>query len=221
MPASRGRLVFTPDIRPKLLLGGGFGADNRLGYKFPTLIFTAGIELPITQRLEVQGSGGYSIARKFITGNGHISSLNVSLIVWGRKRLGFIAAAGRNSLSTSQFNKTNVFPSAGVVFRGASLGPGRIYLTYVFPTGCVWATSTNPCAIQSNRLQGFRFYEEDRIWSRLRLGFGLSVLRFCDQGNPNAPQAGRSCHMAATASADFHFALPLLKRRNHETYDFY
>ena len=220
-PASSDRVAFKPDRRPKLVMGGGFGVDTQLGYKFPTVNFTAGIEVPFAHRFEAQASGEYSIARKFITGDGHSSKVNGSLIVWAKRRIGLIATAEHSWLSTSQFKKDNFFPSAGIVLRGQSLGPGRIYLTYLIPTGCVWATSTNPCAIQSNRLQGLSYREEDRVWSRIRLGFGFSIFHFCDQGNPYARQVGRSCHMAMTMSGDFRFALPLLKRRNHETYDFY
>ena len=220
-PASPDRVVFTADSRPKLVMGGGFGADTQLGYKFPTLTFTAGVEFPFAHRLEAQAGANYSIARKFITGDGRSSSVDASLIVWAKKQIGLIGTGEHSWLSTSQFTKDSFFPSAGIVLRGESLGPGRIYLTYLIPTGCVWATSTNPCTIQSNRLQGFQFREEDRIRSRVRLGFGFSVLRFCDQGNPYAPQVARSCHMAFTASGEFRFAFPLGKRRNHEAYDFY
>jgi hypothetical protein len=220
MPATD-RVAFTSDNRPKLLMGGGFGVDNQLGYKFPTLTLTTGIERPFAHRFEAQADANFSGTRKFITGDGHSTNIGASLIFWAKKGIGLIGSGDRSWLWTSQFNKTNFFPSAGIVLRGLSLGPGRIYITYMMPTGCVRATSTSPCAIQSNRLQGVAFREEDQVRSRVRLGFGFSVLRSCDQGNPYAPQVERNCHIAFTMSGDFRFVLPIAKHRNHEAHDYY
>jgi hypothetical protein len=208
-----------PDQRPRLLIGADFGLQNQLGY-FPTATLSTGFEVPIGHRFELQTISNYAIARKFITGDGQSAHLGGSLIAWTTNRVGLFGSVEQSWLWTSQFDKSNLFPSVGIVLRGHSLGPGRIYLSYLIPTGCVWATSSNPCKIQSNQLQGFQFRKEGRLKSRLRWLLGFSVLHFCDQANPYEPQTGRNCHMALTGSGGFRFEVPIFKRSNN-AYDFY
>jgi len=209
-----------PDQRPRLLIGADFGMDNALGYKFPTTSLATGAEVPIGHRFELQAFSDYSIARKVITGDGRSAHVGGSVIAWTSDRIGLFGSAEHSWLWTSQFDKTSLFPSAGIVLRGYSLGPGRIYLSYLIPTGCVWATSSNPCKIQSNRLQGFQFVKEGRLKPRFRWRLGFSVLRFCDQANPYQPQTGRICHAAVIGSGGFRFELPVFKHSKN-AYDYY
>jgi len=209
-----------PDQRPRLLIGANFGIDTMLGYKFPTTGLSTKFEIPISHRFELQTFSDYSIARKVITGDGRSAHIGGSVIVWISGRVGIFGSAEQSWLWTSQFDKTSLFPSAGIVLRGPSLGPGRIYLNYLIPTGCVWATSSNPCKIQSNRLQGFQFAKEGPLTPRFRWRLGFSVLRFCDQANPYQPQTGRTCHIALTENAGIRFELPVFRRTNN-AYDFY
>jgi hypothetical protein len=209
-----------PDRRPRLLIGADFGMDNLLGYKFPTTSLNTGLEIPIGYRFELGAFSDYSIARKVVTGDGRSAHVGGSVIAWTNNRVGLFGSVEQSWLWTSQFDKTSLFPSAGIVFRGPTLGPGRIYLSYLIPTGCVWATNSNPCKIQSNRLQGFEFSHERQFSPRLRWRLGFSVFRFCDQANPYQPQTGRVCHEAFAASGGFSFELPVFKYSNN-AYDFY
>lgn len=62
--------------------------------------------------------------------------------------------------------------------------PGRMYISYVFGTGCVWATESNPCSIQPSRLQGVEVDQEFRVWPHLRVALLYGFYNYCDQGNP-------------------------------------
>jgi hypothetical protein len=197
------------DHRSRFLLDAEVGSQASLGYKNPSTAFGPSIEIPLAKRLEFQASGAYSPDRKAITNDGQSLKVGSSAIGFANYRLGFIATLERNWLWTSQFDKSGWLPSAGVVIRNDYFGPGRLYLTYVVPTGCVWATPSNPCKIQSNRLQGIELRQDIRSPSHTRWGFRAGFYRFCDQGNPNDPQAGRKCHFAATALATLRFEFHL------------
>jgi hypothetical protein len=186
------------DRSARLLLNSEIGSATQLGYKFPSTSFGPSVEIPLTKHFELQGDAAYSPDRKFITNDGHAFRVSGTFIHWARPSVGLVAGFERTWLWTSQFNKTAFFPSAGVVVRSGYLGPGRLYLTYQLPTGCVWATASNPCKTQSNRLQGLQVRQEFRAVPHLRLGVGGGLYHFCDQGNPYAPQVGRTCHMAVT-----------------------
>jgi hypothetical protein len=197
------------DHRPRLLLDVEAGSQGSLGYKSPSSAFGPSVEIPAAKRLEFQAGAAYSPDRKNITNDGQSLKLSGSAIGFANYRMGFIATLERNWLWTSQFDKSAWLPSAGIVMRNDYFGPGRLYLAYVFPTGCVWATPSNPCKIQSNRLQGIELRQDVRSASHVRWGFKGGFYRFCDQGNPNARQAGRKCHFAATVVATLRFEFHL------------
>src|SRR6266436_3225927 len=196
-----------PDRRPRLLLDTEVGSQASLGYRLPSSAFGPSLEIPVAKRMEFQVSSDYSPDRKAITNDGNSLKVSGSAIVFANYRVGFIATIERNWLWTSQFDKSAWLPSAGVVIRND--GAGRSYLTYVLPTGCVWATPSNPCKTQSNRLQGIEIRQDIRSSSHIRWGFKVGFYRFCDQGNPNDPQAGRTCHFATTALATLRFEFHL------------
>jgi hypothetical protein len=200
------------DHRPRLLFDSEIGSQTSLGYKLPSTAFGPSLEIPVAKRMEFQVSSDYSPDRKAITNDGNSLKLSGSAISFANYRVGFIATIERNWLWTSQFDKSAWLPSAGVVFRSDYSGPGRLYLTYVLPTGCVWATAGNPCKIQSNRLQGIEVRQDIRSSSHTRWGFKAGFYRFCDQGNPNDPQAGRKWHFATTALATLRFEFHLGRR---------
>ena len=200
------------DHRPRLLFDSEIGSQTSLGYKLPSTAFGPSLEIPVAKRMEFQVSSAYSPDRKAITNDGNSLKLSSSAIRFANDRVGFIATIERNWLWTSQFDKSAWLPSAGVVFRSDYSGPGRLYLTYVLPTGCVWATASNPCKIQSNRLQGIEVRQDIRSRSHLRWGLRGGFYRFCDQGNPNDPPAGRKCHFAATTLVTLRFEFHLGSR---------
>lgn len=197
------------DRLPRLLFDTSIGSDTALGYKFPSTTFGFSVEIPIAKHVELQASTIFSPAKKFITNDGYSVKVNGTAI---NNKFGFSASVERSWLWTSQFDKRSLFPSAGVVVRNDFLGPGRFYISYLFPTGCVWAMATNPCKLQSKRLQGVQLRGESRAASHLRVGVGGGLYRFCDQANPYEPSTGRICHFALTAMTSLRFEFHLTKR---------
>jgi hypothetical protein len=200
------------DRIPRLLFDTKFGSERQLGYKFPSTSFGVSTEIPVSTHLEFQIGTAYSPDRKAITNDGHSFNLSGGAIIWPTRTLGVSGGIEQSWLRTSKFNKSALIPSAGVVLRNDLFGPGRLYLTYIFPTGCVWATLTNPCTIQSNRLQGLQIREEGRMTSRLRFGLESGVYHFCSQSNPFQRSAGRNCHFAVTMLIVMRFELHRSRR---------
>jgi hypothetical protein len=185
----------------RLLLDSEIGSNNQLGYEFPSIAIGPSIEIPLRSRFELQASAAYSPDKKFITNDGQSLRTKGGVVVWATPLVGLTSSVEGSWLWTSQFNKSGWLPSAGVVLRNEYFGPGRLYISYLFPTGCVWATANNPCKTQSNRLQGVQIRPEFRASSHLRFGFEVGIYHFCDQSNPFAPSLGRTCHFAGTALA--------------------
>jgi hypothetical protein len=200
------------DQRTRLLLDGAIGTQSALGYKFPSTAFGPALEVPIGRRWEFQARASYSPDRKVVTGDGHSLNLSASAIRFVTQRWGVLARVEPTWLWTSQFQKRSWFPTAGIVIRNDYFGSGRFYLTYVFPTGCVWATSSDPCRIQSNRLQGLKVLQDVRSSQHLRWGFESGLYHACDQSNPYEPKIARKCYWAATALATVRFEFHLGSR---------
>jgi hypothetical protein len=196
--AARSQEIFG-DQRPRFLLDTAIGSETALGYKFPSISLGPAFEIPVGNRFEMQTSGTYSPDRKAITNDGHLAMGTGSVVAFANQRVGFVGSVERSWLWTSEFGKSVWYPSAGIVLRNDYFGSGRLYLSYVFPTGCVWATANNPCNIQSSRLQGMTVRQEARSGSHTRWGFESGFYHYCAQGNPDEPQAGRTCHWGATA----------------------
>lgn len=209
--AAHGQSVFVDD-RPRLLLDTEVGSETALGYKFPSISLGPSLEIPIANRFEFQASGEYSPDKKAITNDGELASVSGSVLGFATQRIGLIASVERGWLWTSQFDKAALFPSAGVVVRNDYFGHGRLYMTYTFPTGCVWATANNSCKIQSNRLQGITLHQDTRSTLHTRWGFETGLYHFCNEANPNEPQIGRTCHWGATARAIVRFEFHLGSR---------
>ena len=203
-----------PDQRPRLLLDSEIGSAASLGFKFPATSFGPSIELPVENHFEFQSSALYSPDQKLITNDGNALNVSGAAIGFVNSRLGIIGKLEHSSLWTSQFTETNWAPSAGLVLRNNYLGQGRLYATYVFPTGCVWATTTNPCPLQSKRLQGIDLRQDARFGPHQRWGFDFGLYHFCDQSNQNDPAAGRHCHIGGSAmitlSLELHLGKPSL-----------
>src|SRR5580658_3391840 len=176
------------DDRPRLLLDTEIGSETALGYELPSIWLGSTVEIPVERRFELQAAGAYSPDKKEITNDGHLASVSGTAIGFINERVGLTAGVESSWLWTSQFDKTALFPSAGVVMRNDYFGPGRFYISYILPTGCVAATASNPCQIQSNRLQGVTVRQEVRSFSHTRWGFESGFYHFCAEGNPNEPE---------------------------------
>jgi hypothetical protein len=208
---ARGQEHFA-DARPRLLLDTEIGSESSLGYDFPSISFGPSLEIPVKKRFEFQVSGAYSPDKKNITHNGELASVSGSALGFVNRRIGFIAKVERGWLWTSQFDKAALFPSAGIVIRNDYFGHGRLFMTYTFPTGCVWATPNVPCKTQSNRLQGITLHQDFRSRSNTRWGLETGFYNFCNEANPNEPNTGRNCHWGATARAIVAFEFHLGKQ---------
>jgi hypothetical protein len=206
--AARSQTTFSDD-RPRLLLDSQIGSESALGYKFPSLSVGPSLELPLKNRFELQAAASYSPDKKLITNNGHLADVTASALGFVNQRVGFIAGVERGWLWTSEFDKKALFPSAGIVLRNDYFGPGRFYVSYVFPTGRVWDTTNNPVVLQSNRLQGITLRQESRSHSHMRWGVESGLYRFCNEANPNEPQASQACRLGVSALATFSFEFHL------------
>jgi hypothetical protein len=209
--AAHAQTTFSDD-RPRFLLDSQVGSESTLGYKFPSLSVGPSFEIPFKNRFELQGGASYSPDSKLITNNGRLVDVTASAIGFVNQRVGFTAGVEHGWLWTSEFDKKALFPSAGVVLRNDYFGPGRFYLSYIFPTGRVSATPDNTLSIQSNRLQGITLRQETRSFSHMRWGLESGVYRFCDESNPNEPPGSRRCHLGVSALARFSFEFHLGSR---------
>jgi hypothetical protein len=166
------------------------GSESGLGFKMPHLAFGPSFEHRVGRHFEVQGRASYSPDKKYITNDGNSFKSKATGLYWITDSLALTGSVRQSNLWTSQFDKHSWAPSAGIGIREMIAGyPGRIYLEYVFPTGCQWGTS---CPIQSNRTQGAEVYWEERILPHLRLGFQLGVYHILNQGNPLLPAIPRT-----------------------------
>lgn len=189
------------------MLDSSVGTDAGLGHVLPSLRYGVSLERSITPRVELQVSAAYSPDHTFTTNDGNSLLASGQGLFWFNHRFAAVGGMHFARLWTSQFDKSAFFPLAGIAIRDRWMGelPGRMYIYYEFPTGCVLATATNPCNIQSNRLQGANFDQEFRVRPHLRVGFLFGFYHSCDQGNPFAPNVPRSCHYTVTSALQFRF----------------
>lgn len=183
---------------PRIFIDSDIGVRAQLGFTPPSRDFGASFEYPLWQRLEIQGAGSFSPDHKQITHDGHSLSVVGTAIVWPSLRVGVLGEVGWGRLYTSQFTEGGTTPTIGVVIRTHYEYPGRLYFRYSFATGCVWATPSNPCTLQSKRLQGPTITQEFQVLPHIRWGAEAGIYHFCDQSNENDPAAGRTCHWAGT-----------------------
>lgn len=182
----------------RILADAEWGSEAGLGYKIPHILLGIGLEKPVGTRWEAQGGVFYSPDRKYITNDGQTAQATGKLLFWPIQRIGITGGLGYTHLWTAQFQKSAWEPSAGVVIRDSiNHVPGRIYVAYVFPTGCQWGSS---CVIQSSRTHGIQGYEEFRPWTHWRLGIRAAWWRFAEQSNPLYPSLGRVWHNTGTLS---------------------
>jgi hypothetical protein len=184
--------------RPQLFVDSRLAVNSGLGYRQPFRSFGLSVELPVAKRVEFHADFWYSPDKKVITNDGTQFLMKGTALVWLTHRIGITGSYQRDWLWTSQFNEQSSNPLPGIVVRNHYAHPGRFYLSYLLPTGCVWATPSNPCLLQSKRTQGFQLTQEYQMKSYLRFSVGGTITHFCDQSNENDPAAGRTCHLTPT-----------------------
>ena len=201
--------------RPMVLLDTTVGFEGALGYKLPTILEGVSFELPFKKRFELQSTIDGGSTRKEITNDGLTFRTRTQFIYWVNNKFGAFGGLGTSDLWTSQFNKSATTTLFGVVFKN-HFGPvnqpgtlaGRVYVSYLLPTGCQWATNSNPCTLQSSRLQGVQLYPEWRITRNLRFGIRMAVLHGLEQGNPKQPSAGRIGYVTFSSDVVLRFQFP-------------
>lgn len=196
----------------RMFLDTDIGVRAELGFIPPSSDFGASFEYPLWQKLELQGAGSFSPDHKQITHDGHSFSLTGTAIVWPSWRVGVLGEVGYGRLWTSQFAEAGTTPTIGVVIRTRYEYPGRLYFRYSFPTGCVWATPSNPCTLQSKRLQGPTIRQEFQFRPHVRWGVEAGIYHFCDQSNEDEPSIPRTCHWAGTELLFIQFQFPAARR---------
>ena len=171
------------DLHARWLVDSELGTYAGLGFTPPHSAFGSSIEVPLSQRFEVQAAIRFSPDPKLITNDGRALVASTIGIVWVNRYFGVTGQASYSHLWTDEFNKTAWLPAPGVAFRLKFLGnPTRMYLDYVIPTG-----SIDGHGIESSRLQGPEYYVESRLASvgpmTIRFGLKWNVYHFLEQGN--------------------------------------
>lgn len=199
------------------------GSDAGLGFKEPHIAAGATVESRF-KRFEVHPFFKFSPDIKYFALSGYNINVGSRQMFWVNKHL-----AMTGMYDYSAYWQTYQIPTSGVIYPNSPkavlhkttnfISPGfllqkdisgvtnRWYLDYIIPTGCVWATETNPCQIQSNRTTGVKFVWTARLYSRLEFGLTGGVYHLADQSNPHRPDLPRTTHVTGDMSVLLRFIL--------------
>ena len=202
--------------RPHWFVDARLVANSGLGYGQPFRSFGVSAELPVVRRVEFHADLWYSPDKNVAANNGRQFLMKGTGLFWLTHRFALTGSFQRDWLWTSQFDEQASNPLPGIVVRNHFAHPGRFYLSYLVPTGCVWATASNPCLFQSRRMQGPQLTEEYQLKSYLRFAVGGTITHFCDQSDEYDPAAGRTCHL--TPTVEFGIKVEFPPSRGLETY---
>ncbi len=241
--AHQGR-VDSPFSEARLLSDIQFGDYTTYGFGASALGWGLEAELPFGPplragglRFEYQPSFAVLFGPKLSQRNGAIESqqyveVHNQGLIWVIHRLAaeggykyasyWAEGANQGPLFQNQtytLHRSGWAPDLGVAVRDAWAGrPGRFYASYVFPTGCLRATFSNPCVVQSPGMHGVEMMEEIRATSYLRVGVELAAVRYYDPSAsdvPGAPRIGRT-GIYANIRLKFEWpANPLTGRRSY------
>lgn len=172
----------------QFLLDSSIGYDP--GYQFPSVIVGASVELPVSNHVELQGGISYTPTKPFVGSNSDRFGATGGAVFWITRRFAATAFLERGHAWASQYNLKGWGPSVGIAIREHTHdSPGRLYLSYVIPTGCQWGPN---CLIQSSRTTGGKIYWDHRVLRHWRFGAEFGLYRSLNQGNPLDPAAGRT-----------------------------
>ena len=191
----------------RILFDSQIGDLADLGFDSPYVAAGLDAEIPLGpsardsavigggHRFEYQPSFSMSPTSKAFALSRHGLIIKNGGIAWIRHRFGVTGVEEYTAYWSGGVHKAAWEPGAGAVIRDAwRARPGRLYVTYYFPTGCQWATPSNPCLIQSPRTRGVEAMQEFRVASFLRVGSEVAVVRYDDQSNENEPSIARTHH---------------------------
>jgi hypothetical protein len=186
-----------------------FFVDARLGggpgYRFPSVELGVSFELPISTHIELQGVS-YTPTKPINAIKGDSLGMTGGGAFWITRRFGATAYLDRGHLWTSQFNLRGWGPLVGVAIREHTHeSPGRLYVSYVIPTGCQWGGS---CLAQPSRTTSARIYWDHRVLVHWRFGFEVGLYRRLNQGDPLDPAAGRTSQLVGDAQMVSRFEFP-------------
>lgn len=188
------------------MLDAEAGSGPGVGVTMPHLAFGTSFERPIGTRVELRGGASFAPDWKYITNDGSTLNLKSEGLLWVTRRLAVTGGLEISNLWASQSKERVWAPTAGIGIRDHSFGiPGRLYLAYLFPTGCQWGAN---CPIQSSRLLGGQVYLEKRVLTHLRLGYQFGFYRILNQGNPLDPAAGRTGEITGDMHVVIRFEFP-------------
>jgi hypothetical protein len=169
------------------------------------------VEIPVGNRFEFQSKSSYSPTRLLLADSGNELNVTGSAIFWATQRFGLTASYSRDWLWTSKFDKQAWSVLPGAVFRDNFGYPGRTYVHYRLPTGCVAASPSNLCRNQSAPQEGIEATQEFQITSLLRYGVSVETLHYFEQCNPNEPSVPRHSLFAAAVQLSLTFVWPRTK----------
>ena len=211
----------SPFSQIRILFDTQVGDYSGLGFSAPYLGWALAVELPFgpsvrdfeipgsERRFEYQPSIGFSFDTKTFAKTGYDLSANNEGIIWidhrfaGEGGYGYTAysaaidpKAAYGETTSYTLHQSEWVPNVGAVIRDTlHRQPGRLYVDYLFATGCQWATQSNPCTIQSSRTHGIDVIQEIRIRSFLRVAAEVAVVEYYDQSNENEPSIPRTQHI--------------------------
>lgn len=166
------------------MLDTKFGSEPAVGFNAPNTSFGPSIEYPLDSEVELQGAVSFSPWRSVNDWQAHSIEISGAGIGWISTRWGVSLGFRHDWLWLPQSERSGWNPSLGAVFRHELYRPGRLYLTYLFPTGCNQLSTS--CLTPSGRTQGFQALEEIRLWSRVRVGLQGGLYHYCSSPSPDS-----------------------------------
>lgn len=175
------------------MLDTQYGSLPLFGVNSAATSFGPAVEYSVTSNFEVQGNLSLTpsqTANTTTASTGHSFGLGGAGIGWINERFGLSFSVQQSWLWASKLSASAWNPSLGMVVRDYFHRPGRLYVNYLFPTGCSGGSS---CPSPLSRMQGIQSTQEFRLWRHFRLGLQGGVYHFCSEG---APLNQRTCQFS-------------------------
>jgi hypothetical protein len=177
----------------RIAFDAGAGPTEQFGYTFTAAMFGFAVEHPFGDRFEGQLRFVYMPNLSINSQSAQSTGISGTGLFWMNGKVAAQFQAERDWLWGSGLTNAEWNPSLGAVIRDSIFRPGRLYASYVIPTGC--AVAGQACASPSDRTQGLRLYQEVRIASRFRFGVRTGIYHYCNENQESV----RACHAAGEA----------------------
>jgi hypothetical protein len=179
-----------------------FGSGVQLGNKLSSTAFGPSFEIPRWNRYEFQGNLSLLPTQQIAGHDAHSLQVGGAGIVWVNNRIGAGAGFQHTWLWTPKVSKSGWSPLLTFVLRDQLYRPGRLYVTYLFPTGCSARAANADCRFPSGRPQGPQVLQELRLFPHFRLGVHVGLFHFCAS---SALTIMTDCHWAGSESVRLRF----------------